>query len=37
MTTKNYTTYYEHKSVPKQVPLFEELEDGNLVPYVKET
>ena len=36
MTAKNYVTM-EHKSIPKQVPLFEEQEDGNLIPYVKET
>jgi len=27
----------EHKTVPKQIPLFEEQDDGNLVPYVNET
>ena len=27
----------EHKTVPKQVPLFEEQDDGNLIPYVKES
>jgi len=37
MTTKNYVTIAEHKSIPKQVPLFEEQDDGNLIPYVKET
>jgi hypothetical protein len=36
MTAKNYVAM-EHKSIPKQVPLFEEQEDGNLIPYVKET
>ncbi len=36
MTTKSYVIM-EHKTVPKQVPLFEEQDDGNLVPYVKET
>jgi hypothetical protein len=36
MTTKNYVTM-EHKAVPKQVPLFEEQDDGNLIPYIKET
>ena len=36
MTTKNYVTM-EHKTIPKQVPLFEEQDDGNLIPYVKET
>jgi hypothetical protein len=36
MTAKNYVTM-EHKAIPKQVPLFEEQDDGNLIPYVKET
>jgi hypothetical protein len=36
MTTKNYVIM-EHKAVTKQVPLFEEQDDGNLIPYVKET
>jgi len=36
MTAKNYVTM-EHKTIPKQVPLFEEQDDGNLIPYVKET
>jgi hypothetical protein len=36
MTTKNYV-FIEHKTVPKQIPLFEEQDDGNLVPYAKET
>ena len=36
MTTKNYVTV-EHKIIPKQVPLCEEHDDGNLIPYVKET
>lgn len=36
MTTKNYVTI-EHKIIPKQVPLFEEQDDGKLIPYVKET
>lgn len=35
MTTKNYVMI-EHKIVPKQVPLFEEQDDGNLIPYIKE-
>ena len=26
----------DSKSVTKQIPLFEELDDGNLVPYVQE-
>ncbi len=36
MPAKNYVTM-EHKTAPKQVPLFEEQDDGNLIPYVKET
>jgi hypothetical protein len=36
MTAKNYVIM-EHKTIPKQVPLFEEQDDGNLIPYVKET
>ena len=36
MTMKNYVTM-EHKSVTKQVPLFEEQDNGDLVPFVKET
>jgi hypothetical protein len=36
MATKNYVIM-EHKAVTKQVPLFEEQDDGNLIPYVKET
>lgn len=35
MTTKNYVII-EHKTIPKQVPLFEEQDDGNLVPYIKD-
>jgi len=37
MTIKNYVTIADHKHVPKQVPLFEEQDDGKLIPYVKET
>jgi hypothetical protein len=36
MHTKNYVIM-EHKPTPKQIPLFEEQDDGNLIPYVKET
>ena len=36
MTAKNYVTM-EHKTIPKQIPLFEEQDDGNLIPYIKET
>jgi hypothetical protein len=36
MTSKNYVIM-EHKTIPKQIPLFEEQDDGNLIPYVKET
>jgi len=36
MASKDYVTM-EHKTIPKQVPLFEEQDDGNLIPYVKET
>ena len=35
MTAKNYVII-EHKSIPKQVPLFEEQDDGNLIPYVND-
>ena len=35
MTTKNYVIM-ELKTVPKQVPLFEEQDDGNLIPYSKD-
>ncbi len=36
MGAQNKMTYNEPKSVPKQIPLFEEQEDGNLIPYVQE-
>jgi len=29
-------TYSEPKPSPKQIPLFEEQDDGNLTPYVQE-
>ena len=35
MAEKSYVIM-EHKSIPKQVPLFEEQDDGNLTLYVKE-
>jgi hypothetical protein len=28
--------YTEPRSVPKQIPLFEEQDDGNLIPYIQE-
>ncbi len=39
MTNELHKTvlYHEPKAAPKQIPLFEELDDGNLVPYKKET
>ena len=37
ITKVQKTSYYhEPKSIPKQIPLFEEQDDGNLVPYQKE-
>ena len=35
MGAPNNMTYYEPKPVPKQIPLFEEEEDGKLTPYEK--
>jgi hypothetical protein len=36
MRRESNIAFYEQKSVPKQIPLFEEQDDGNLVPYVRE-
>ena len=36
MGAQNNMTFNEPKSVPKQIPLFEEQEDGNLIPYIQE-
>jgi len=36
MGAQNNMTVNEPKSVPKQIPLFEEQEDGNLIPYIQE-
>ena len=37
MGAQNHLKYlYEPKSIPKQIPLFEEQDDGNLIPYERE-
>lgn len=36
MGAPNEMIYHEPKSDPKQIPLFEEQDDGNLVPYKHE-
>jgi len=36
MNARNKIAYNEPKSIPKQIPLFEEQDDGNLIPYVQE-
>jgi hypothetical protein len=36
MIARNKIIYNEPKSTPKQIPLFEEQDDGNLIPYVQE-
>ena len=34
MGSRNAIIYNKPKSVPKQIPLFEEQDDGNLIPYI---
>lgn len=34
--TQNISIYNEPKTITKQIPLFEEEDDGNLVPYMRE-
>ena len=36
MGVKNIVVYTEPKTTTKQIPLFEEQDDGNLVPYMRE-
>ena len=36
MGALNEIIYNEPKPVTKQIPLFEEQDDGNLIPYVQE-
>ncbi|UCD13356.1 MAG: hypothetical protein JSW60_07310 [Thermoplasmatales archaeon] len=36
MGAPNKTAFNEPKPVPKQIPLFEEQDDGNLIPYIQE-
>lgn len=36
MGAQNKMIFNDQKSVPKQIPLFEEQDDGNLTPYVQE-
>ena len=36
MVARNNMTYNEPKPIPKQIPLFEEQDDGNLIPYEQE-
>jgi hypothetical protein len=36
MIARSKIPYNEPKSIPKQIPLFEEQDDGNLIPYEKD-
>jgi hypothetical protein len=36
MGSQNKMAFNEPKPLPKQIPLFEEQDDGDLIPYVQE-